>query len=299
MLRKRIKYKMLSPVSHIGETASTGSYFQTVLTANGRVPVITGNSVRGQLRDSMAVHLLDTMSSACLFPVQVSKDTFNILFSGGNINGAMKDDVEKAKSIRKHFPFISLMGGGLGDMIMSGKLICSFAYPVCKETESITGIESDISWHSLIDEMEFTRTDDGKNDQLSEYMLDAEQEKTAKASTQMRYSVQYMAAGTEFVQDFIFLDGLTNLELGAFYAGIFQWFTVPRLGGMVAKGFGLFDADLEDEVSVKNGEVFTSPDVNKHIFSYEEHIRLDGDKYLNILAAGKGAKNGKKANKSD
>lgn len=38
-MRKRIKYKMLAPVSHIGETASTGSYFQTVLTADGRVPV--------------------------------------------------------------------------------------------------------------------------------------------------------------------------------------------------------------------------------------------------------------------
>lgn len=88
-MRKRIKYKMLAPVSHIGETASTGSYFQTVLTADGRVPVITGNSVRGQLRDSMAAHLLDTMGAGNLLGVKVSKDVFNILFSGGNINGAI------------------------------------------------------------------------------------------------------------------------------------------------------------------------------------------------------------------
>ena len=139
---------------------------------------------------------------------------------------------------------------------MAGKLICSFAYPVCKETEIITGIESDISWHSLIDEMEFTRTDDGKDDRLAEYMQDAGEEKTAKSSTQMRYSVQYMAAGTEFVQNFIFLDGVTDLELGAFYAGLRRWFAVPRLGGMAAKGFGLFDAKLcGEEFSVKNGAV--------------------------------------------
>lgn len=298
-MRKRIKYKMLAPVSHIGETASTGSYFQTVLTADGRVPVITGNSVRGQLRDSMAAHLLDTLSEGSLIPVKVSKDVFNILFSGGNINGAMKDDVGKAKTIRAHFPLVSLMGGGLGDMIMAGKLICSFAYPVCKETESITGTESDISWHSLIDEMEFTRTDDGKNDQLAAYMQDAGEEKTAKASTQMRYSVQYMAAGTEFVQDFIFLDGTTELELGAFYAGLLQWFKVPRLGGMAAKGFGLFDAELVgQELSVKNGTVAIGAP-GKLIEKYEDLIRTEGAEYLSLFDTKKEKKNGKKADKPD
>ena len=170
-MKMRMRYKMLPPVSHIGETASSGSYFQTVLTSFGRVPVITGNSIRGQLRDSMALHLLD------LLDVKVSKETFHILFSGGNINGTMKDDVEKAKKIREAFPSISLLGGGLGDMIMSGKMISSFAYPICRETEEITGIYSELSWHSLIDEMEFTRTDDSKNDKLSGHILDPEAEK--------------------------------------------------------------------------------------------------------------------------
>lgn len=298
-MRMRIKYRMLAPVSHIGETASTGSYFQTVLTANGRVPVITGNSVRGQLRDSMAIHLLETMGDGDLFGVKVNKDIFNILFSGGNINGTMKDDVEKAKKIREHFPFISLMGGGLGDMIMSGKLIFSFAYPVCAETESITGIESDISWHSLIDEMEFTRTDDGKNDQLSTYMQDSGEEKTAKASTQMRYSVQYMAVGTEFVQDFIFLDGITDLEFGAFYAGLRQWFKTPRLGGMAAKGFGLFDADLiGQELSVKNSVVAIGAP-GKLIEMYEDLIHAEKNEYLSLFDTKKEKKNGKKTDKSD
>ncbi len=293
-MKKRMKYKMLSPLSHIGETASTGSYFQTILTASGRVPVITGNSIRGQLRDSMALHLLE------LLDTKVSKDTFNILFSGGNINGAMKDDIEKAKKIREHFPLVSLMGGGLGDMIMAGKLICSFAYPVCKETESITGIESDISWHSLIDEMEFTRTDDGKNDQLVGYMQDAGEEKTAKASTQMRYSVQYMAAGTEFVQDFIFLDGVTALELGAFYTGIHKWFEVPRLGGMAAKGFGLFDANLDGgSITVTNGITRTAPSTEEYMLAYDNFIRTEGIEHLSLFNTKKEKKNGKKADKSD
>lgn len=292
-MRMKIKYKMLSPVSHIGETASYGSYFQTILTSSGRVPVITSNSIRGQLRDSMALHLLD------LLGVKVSKDTFNILFSGGNINSTTKDDIGKAKRIREHFPMVSLLGGALGDMIMSGKLICSFAYPVCMETEEITGISSEISWHNLIDEIEFTRADDGKKDLLSAYMQDATEEKTAKSATQMRYSVQYMATGTEFVQDFIFLDGLTELEIAAFYAGIEKWFKTPRLGGMSAKGFGLFDAKLGDgDISVIGGDVSVSPAVKDRISAYEDFIRSEGAEYLNLFDTKK-EKKGKKDDKSD
>lgn len=296
MMKKRIKYTMLAPVSHIGETASTGSYFQTVLTSSGRVPVITGNSIRGQLRDSMAAHLLDTIGKNSLLGAKVSKDVFNILFSGGNINGAMKDDMEKAKKVREHFPMISLLGGGLGDMIMAGRLISTFAYPVCQETESITGIESDLSWHSLIDEIEFTRMDDAKDDRTAAYLLDATEDKTAKASTQMRFSVQYMAAGAEFVQDFIFLDGTTDLELGAFYAGLVKWFNVPRLGGMSAKGFGLFDAVVGDnEISVRNGGISVSSEPGRLIAAYEDFIEGEGMEYFSVLGTKKEKKNGKAA----
>ncbi len=293
-MKKRIRYKMLSPVSHIGETASTGSYFQTVLTADGRVPVITGNSIRGQIRDSMASHLLN------LLDIKVKKDTFNILFSGGNINGAMKDDVEKAKKVRENFPLISLMGGGLGNMMMSGKLICSFAYPVCRETKEITGVDSNLSWHNLIDEIEFTRTDDGKNDRFVDYMIDAAEEKTAKTSTQMRYSVQYMATGTEFVQDFIFLDGYTPLELGAFYAGLREWFYTPKLGGMAAKGFGLFDAGVEDgSISVHGGEISISDEAKGLIEAYEDFVKINGTDCFALFDAKKEKKNVKKSDNPD
>lgn len=115
----------------------------------------------------------------------------------------MKEDIEKAKNVREHFPGISLLGGGLGDMIMSGKLISGFAYPVCQETEEITGETSPISWRNLVGEIEFTRTDDSKNDKLGVFIEDAGVELSAKASTQMRFSVQYISAGAEFVQDVI------------------------------------------------------------------------------------------------
>ena len=87
MKKLQIKYIMTAPVSHIGETASTGSYFQTIKTASGRLPIITANSVRGILRDSGAKFFLDRLGC------KVDKEIFHILFSGGNLNGTMKNDV--------------------------------------------------------------------------------------------------------------------------------------------------------------------------------------------------------------
>lgn len=285
-MKLRIKYTTTAPVSHIGETASTGSYFQTIKTSNGRLPIITANSVRGTLRDNGAKYLLDTLG------IKVSKEIFNVLFSGGNLNGTMKNDVAKAKSVREHFPFVSLFGGGLGDMIMAGKMIVGNLYPLVKETYEMLGEKmTEVSWKNLIDEIEFTRTDDGKDDILAGYMADPEEDKKAKASTQMRFAVQYMAEGTEFVQDIYFFNNATDLEMGAFYSALAEWFKLPKLGGMSSKGFGIFNAVVGDNlISVNNGEVAISKEVEQLINLYSDLIKSEGAEYINILGSGKNAK---------
>ena len=222
---------------------------------------------------------------------KVDKETFHILFSGGNLNGTMKNDVQKAKNVREHFPFISLFGGGLGDMIMSGKVCIGNLYPICKETCISLGEDfAEVSWKNLIDEIEFTRTDDGKDDTLSGYISDPEEEKKAKASTQMRYSVQYMAKGTEFVQDVYFNENVTDLELGAFFSALCDWFRKPMLGGMASKGFGNFDAEIkigDDFISTTNGDVEISEKIAKLIEEYDQFIDGEGTEFLSLLRSGK------------
>ncbi len=292
MKRIKITYTMTAPVSHIGETASTGSYFQTVATAYGRLPVITGNSVRGILRDCAALHFMTAYGSP------VNRDIFNVLFSGGNITGAAENDVGRAKQVREHFPMISLFGAGLGSMMMSGNLISGFLYPICLEAEPITGIGSEISWHDLIEEIEFTRMDDGKEDKNEKYLDDPAAEKSAKASTQMRFGVQYMAPGTKFIQEIILADGVTELEEGAFWAAVAKWFEIPAIGGMRAKGFGKFNA-VSDEISVTDGVITMSDRVNELIAKYNDFLYSDTPSEWIYLLDGnekKGAKkNGKRA----
>ena len=268
-MRIEIRYSMTAPVSHIGETASTGAYFNMIQTSAGRLPVITGNSIRGQIRDAGAGELLDRIGET------VDKEVFHVLFSGGNVSASMRDDVGRAAAVRERFPLISVLGGALGTMIMAGKLLCGFAYPVCMEAAQMLGIQSRVSWHSLIDEIEFTRTDDAKNDR--------------------------MAAGTEFVQRLTLLPGTTEIEVGALLSAIeYWWRTAPRLGGMSAKGFGSFDARAEvgsvGSICVADGNVQISDAVQRLIDLYRQGT-MDCAKDFDLL---KGAsKNGKKANSTD
>lgn len=295
MMKIDVNYEMTAPLSHIGETASTGAYFNMVKTQAGRLPVITGNSIRGQIRDAGACELLDRLGE------KVDKEVFHVLFSGGNVSTSMKDDVGRAAAVREHFPLISVLGGALGTMIMSGKLLCGFAYPVCRETQDMLDVDCDVSWHDMIDEIEFTRTDDAKNDKLAKYMVDAEAENIGTASQQMRYSVQYIAAGTTFKQRLTLLPGTTDSEIGALLSSIVRWWqTAPRLGGMSAKGFGMFDGYAEMDgrrvIAVNAGGMKISEDVQTLIDKYRAETN-DCARYFDLL---KGAtKNAKKADSAD
>lgn len=282
-----IHYTLTAPVSHIGETASTGSYFQTINTLGGRLPVITGNSVRGILRDKLAAHLLTVLGTP------VDKEIFNVLFSGGNISGSTKNDVKRAKLVRQHFPMISLLGGGMGTMIMSGNLVSGFVYPVCRESEFLTGIQTDVSWHDLIDDIEFTRMDDTKEDKNTDQITDIDEEKKSKASTQMRFSVQYLSAGTEMVQRLVLLDSASELEEAALWMAFYKWFELPVLGGMKAKGFGIFSASVNgSRIVVDTTGVHTSSYVDEYIKKYDD-FACDDDPEKWIYLLKEGGKSGK------
>ena len=109
-MKFEIIYTLEQPLSHIGESESTISFLNTIrMAVNGKVEevfALTGNSIRGTLRDCAARHLLNMLN------VKVGKKEFNILFSGGNISGSMSTDIDQAKKYRTLLPMISLFGAG-------------------------------------------------------------------------------------------------------------------------------------------------------------------------------------------
>ena len=81
-----------------------------------------------------------------------------------------------------------------------------------------------------------------------------------------------------------------------FYTGLVEWFKVPRLGGMAAKGFGYFDAVVGDrDIVLSHGNIKVTPKISEYISTYEALIDSEKMKYIELLNAPKGDK--KNANK--
>lgn len=253
-------YGLRQPLSHIGESKSTETFLNTVRVLNNGRPVevfaYSGNAIRGTWRDCGAEYMLDRLGS-----IRIPKKAFHLLFTGGSISGEQKIDIDAAKAMRAALPFVSIFGGGVGNQILSGKIVQTFAYPVCAETIGIIPAEiPDIdysaqktSWRKMTDEVSFTRKDDSKDYLGDKYIVQAGQTRLAgdtekskkpdEPATQMRYTVEYMIPGVQLWHSLNIT--CNEVELGALVASITKWAEKPYLGGMAGKGFGLVDAKFE------------------------------------------------------
>ena len=289
-------YTLQQPLSHIGESESTVSFLNTIrIAVNGKVEevfALTGNSIRGTLRDCAARHLLDRLNA------KVGKKEFNILFSGGNISGSMSTDIDQAKKYRELLPVISLFGAGVGNQILAGKMTQGFALPVCLETKEIVpdidyikGELKNVSWKNLTGTINFTRFDDSKNVNYQGYMRE-DNDNTDKdsASTQMRYEVEYLVPGSQLYHIINLCTG-TDIELGAFVAALEEFSRSPVLGGMGGKGFGLCEAELiadgEFFAKIENGSIQLCDKAKNALHEYNRFIDDNSDEIIKFLGGSK------------
>lgn len=271
-------FTLLSPLSHIGESQGVDSYLNTQQIVNGdnieEVFVYTGNAIRGQLRDSGAKYLLKDK--------KVKNDLFYLLFSGGNIAGEQKTDIEKALEIRNKLPLISILGGGIGSALLAGKLYISDGYPLCNECINIVPEElkklCNKPYGVLTSERSYTRFDDSKNELMVEYREETEQKekKKGEASTQMRYTVEVLSAGSK-IWNMIECDNLSKVEMGCLVASLEEMFQTPYLGGKKNVGMGRFEAEMkmDDEVFIrlnKEGIITLSDKAREYKKLYDDHI---------------------------
>lgn len=285
-------YTLKQPMSHIGESESTVSFLNTIrIAVDGKVNevfALTGNAIRGTLRDCAARNLLDMLG------IKLKKKEFNILFSGGNISGTLSTDIDQAKAYRELLPIISIFGAGVGNQILSGKMTQSFALPVCKETVQIVpdviGIDKSMfqsSWKQMTGTINFTRFDDSKNVKYHKYLDDGE-DNTDKdsASTQMRYEVEYMVPGTQLYH-IINLCTDDQIEIGAFVSALQEFSKSPILGGMGGKGFGICDADFiadgEEFTEIANGQFTMSEKAENALNAYNSYILENKEEIITFL----------------
>ena len=240
-----------SPLSHIGETISTGSYLvqEPILQPNGEIEEVfcySGNAWRGQLRDLSAAYMLTKLQAT------VPLEAFHLLFSGGRIGGEQKVDISAGRRLRAAIPHVSIFGGGVGNQIMPGKLRVSNAYPLCAEAmpalpETWHARAVRVSYRGMTFEKEFSRKDDAKDDRLVVFAppaaapligTDAPKKEQEGPAAQMRMRAELLIAGVTLWTEIECLD-VTDVELGCLTAALHQFARSPHIGGQSNKGHGL------------------------------------------------------------
>lgn len=248
----------LEPISHIGETQSTISNFKREKTLfRGKIveiPVISGNALRGVMRRRGAARLLELLK---IRKADLGEDVQHALFSGGMLKkgvGGGAIDQNFISELRANLPLMSVWGTTIGQQMIGGKLDMGQLVPISCQTVHRTGIESNISVHSLMDEVSQTRRDD---------MEDKTKGTDEDQKQQMRYHIEVIAAGTEFYHYFTLKD-CTELERGAFMSTLAQFMKYSKVGGMTGRGFGLIKMDYEiDEVIATAYESWIADNANK------------------------------------
>lgn len=121
---------------------------RSVITETGRhlhLPVYAGNSIRGQLRDLLADHLIKSLGlevSRSQPPIELW--AFHVLYAGGVLEGgASKAEANLGKSgairtdgmreIRDMLPMISVLGTAIGNRVIAGRVYTGDLRPHCLE----------------------------------------------------------------------------------------------------------------------------------------------------------------------
>jgi CRISPR/Cas system-associated protein Cas7 (RAMP superfamily) len=232
MIRLKIKYTALSPISHNSDEAlSNITSFRRQCIKNKdevlEIPVVTGNSVRGILRRVGADMIINDLG---MTKEELNVNLYHKFYTGGSLTkGTDEAKVNLKRSIREFLPNLSVFGTAMDDFILKGKLICGFLYPVSKQTETFTGIESTQDVYELLSTEFYTRRDDFEGE--------------SKETNQMLYETEVLIAGSELSQDII-LDTDKEIEIGFFCKTLKKFSEKPFIGGVSRAGHGKVEMDI-------------------------------------------------------
>lgn len=266
--------RALSAISHMGDsTGGTTSIFRREKIDLGEetidVPIISGNSFRGLLRDRGMRFMLRELGDP-----ELSPPAFHFLTSGGALTKEASRGIHigQARRLRSLIPLVGVFGGACGNQILEGKLQVGKWYPICRELvdflplryRQIPGTKT--GFYEKTDVHSFTRTDDAKSEKWQKFLpqeqrtlLEAPKVKQAKdgseiaekpgTAQQMRYSQEVMIAGTKFYC-WLQLQDVTDLEYEAFVSALVEWSKAPFIGGQSRHGCGEVELKFDNWMSL-------------------------------------------------
>lgn len=208
------------------------------------VPVVSGNSIRGKLRDVSAKQMLDLLGDEAA-PHRVSLNIFQLLFSGGALtSGDNADDVDACRNMRENLVHVSLFGGAWGNAILAGKMKVNPLIPIASETAHIVPdafiLENMPSVYTYLQLEMYTRKENSNDAEFQPYIERGENDKFVTG--QMIYHIETLSAGTPFYWKCV-LEDVTPEEFDFFISALQRFKRIPVVGGKSAVGFGQVDLE--------------------------------------------------------
>lgn len=311
----------LTSISHIDPEERGGqgikTYFrrEKFIQPDGRVehvPVISGNEMRGMLRDRGMWQMCRSLGYGVGPDGEItglSLPAFYFLFSGGSLTSTASRalDIAEARRVRDLIPLVGVFGGAMGNQIMEGKLKCGKLIPICQETAHLLPDwclpDKPISFYDYVQEETFTRKDDEKNERLRQLIAPdvrglLEDKRVAAKSKdknepdgdvgthqQMRYTMETLAAGTTFYWE-LALEDVTDVEYDAFWSTMAAFGQMPFIGGKSGTGHGKVAIDFRDWVCINPNLAHTEKLPGLPIGeAYAQHLKTHGDEIREMLAS--------------
>lgn len=270
-----ISLTLLSPLTHGADVkAGNTTLFRrmAVIDELGTVrhlPVVSGNSVRGVLRDILADHLLQSLGLASdRMRPSIAPWLFHALYSGGTLSeqasgspiskllgshGIIK--AEGWRHFREVVPALSLFGCALEQHIIPGRMQVSHLRPVCAEW----GFEGAPPMARLFSYEFLTRKEDREIDRPD--------------SVQMIANTEVLVPGTRLRGGIDVVPFATEMEKSALGLALSLWERSGTLGAQAARGLGRAAFDVTGKPEGDRYEAFLAENKDRILRLFE---RLGG-----------------------
>lgn len=325
-IRYEIIVEAVSPIAHASGTIGNVSTImdRSVRLPDGsfvRVPIVTGDAMRHQMREAITYALLDAAGLLAGDGPGLSAAALRLLFNGGMLTGrgnANAVKLDEWRGMMDALPSLRLFGGCANNHMIPGQLSVSDALLICEETKHLVPAwtltyctERGVSlapYRSHVDEEMRVRFDPtlrpdkrrlleaGERDAVERRLIaseaahaeDDDVARKATKSTMLPRTAEVIAAGSLFAWD-VTATVYSDLDRDTLHVALGTFLANARVGGKSGTGHGRIRAVAGNRVALaRPREAAESVDMSALASRvgdvFKAHVRDNAERLRSVLS---------------
>lgn len=248
----RVSIRLMAPLSHgtfdasdIGNASAIRREPIVGLDGCPRVPVVSGNALRGRIRRVVMRDLLGRGKARERLTGARWDRLYAALANGGHLDRSEPSiSPERIRALRESLPALSVLGSALYSWMLPGRCSVGLCWPVCAETISAgLTVAPDglpvLAAEDLVTEISHTRHIDRD-----------EHDPAVSGVTPMPVTVEALCTGAVLQSDVLFEPAATSVEQSVIAYGLDR---LASLGGKAGAGLGRVEVTHDGDASPYEG----------------------------------------------